>query len=156
MNFQHKQRAFHSHVPTLHASRLFWPDFNDSFLCSAAPLDTLQEQKSWGNAKSDFSCHLDYGWVGALGRTITGNEEMRKSCPSPSARFLQGKGVATGVRQVRNRPSKNQPVTKNSVSLGWFSVLFWPLEGITSFRNRCYCNQLGTRKGECNLSACQC
>lgn len=129
MNFQHKQRAFHSHVPTLHASRLFWPDFNDSFLCSAAPLDTLQEQKSWGNAKSDSSCHLDYGWVGALGRTITGNEEMRKSCPSPSARFLQGKGVATGVRQVRNRPSKNQPVTKNSEFWVGFQFSSGPWKG---------------------------
>lgn len=32
----------------LHASRLFWPDFNDSFLWSAAPLDLFQEQKKVG------------------------------------------------------------------------------------------------------------
>lgn len=65
----------------------------------------------------------------ALGRTITGNEEMRKSCPSPSARFLQGKGVATGVRQVRNRPSKNQPVTKNSVFWVGFQFSSGPWKG---------------------------
>lgn len=80
----------------------------------------------------------------------SGNEEILSFhfCQVPP--IILGRGVATGVGQVRNGPSEKQPITKNWAFMSQFSVLFWPLEGITSFRKRCYFNQLETRKGERN------
>lgn len=159
MNFQHKQRAFHSYVPPLHASRLFWPDFNGSFLCSAALLDIFQEQKSWGDAKSDSSCHLDYGLIRVLRRTII---QVIRKWGNPVLPLLPRSSYHPGQRcghrcgQVRNGPSEKQPITKNWAFMSQFSVLFQILEGSPLSEPDVTSISLKQRKQSINLSACQC
>lgn len=117
------------YAPPLHANRLFWPDFNDSFLCSAAPLDILQEQKSSGDVKSDSSCHLDYGLMSALRRTVI---QVIRKWGNPGLPLLPGCSYQPGQRcghrgeTVRNGLSEKQPFIKNWAFISWFSVLFWP------------------------------
>lgn len=96
-------------------SRLFWPDFSDSFLCSTAPLDLFQKQKTWGDAKSDSSCHLDYSLTIALRWTIIQVVIKWGNPVLPGMHFCHvlcitiGSCVATGVSQVKMYLGKNNP-----------------------------------------------